>query len=733
MTGFPGASDVTVFFSRSTTVSSADRAVCHGTTDGKGSFSCPSADTIPATSQPGSPPASVFYYTANDTNSCVNCPSTAVRLFPELVLAPDGAAFNQQVNGLGTGFASDSNLSVTISCSAVGIHSGSTDTSGSFTFNFIVQSGQCTPGLYAVTATDNAGFSDTARFILGTHIIPTPDHGIARDQTGAISGTDVTIDGFVFGQNSNVVITFDGRQVTAVKADANGGFEVHITVPEALGGTANARITATDNGNRCSGNTACSASAQFTVLPWTALSISTGTVGTQVSVEGSGFGNINDPSTTIASHTFDVRYCGTNAGSNTLVRVPFRPDNVPLDQSGICSTISVVPLSGSPEPNRLGTPTQWTVYTTGSDASVASGTFSNLGSFKTGFTVPESWGGYHPVSANELNSLSQIVRSSFNGQLFRITPTVSISPNSAQSGKIVTLSGTGFFQWEKYTTQISGQPAQTVTESAGVVIDFGPFARYVDQAHFIMNGQVDSAWAQDLYRPVALNARGTIIYWDSLFNRPGGVSGESQFLRVPSSETTTNADGSSTASMTITGYRFEMSTPTYDTNEAATSSFTLSNPVVPQINNHTTDAMNSVNGQISSAMQAINSNVNAQISSAMSMINGHVDSQISSAMSAINTHVDGQISSAMSAINTHTDAQISSAMSAVNSHIDSQVSSALSSVNSHTDSQVASLSSSVSSLPQSSITYVIAALAGIAALAAVASTLIVSRRLKVAG
>jgi hypothetical protein len=616
-------------------------------------------------------------------------------------------------------------------------------------------------------------FSDTARFILGTHIIPTPDHGIAKDQTGAISGTDVTVDGFVFTQNSNVVITFDGRQLTTVKADTNGGFEVHITVPEALGGTATARLTATDNGNRCSNNTACTASAAFTVLPWIALSTNTGTVGTQISVEGSGFGNINDPSTTIASHTFDVRYCGTNAGSNTLVKVPFRPDNVPLDQAVACSTISV-----SPESNRLGTPTQWTVYTTGSDASVGSGAFSTLGSFKTSFTAPESWGGYHPVSANELNSLSQIVGSSFNGQLFRITPTVSITPSSAQSGKLVTLGGTGFFQWEKYTTQISGQPAQTFTESAGVVIDFGPFARYVDQAHFIMNGQVDSAWAQDLYRPVALNARGTIIYWDSLFNHPGGVNGESQFLRVPVSDTTTNPDGTSTASMTITGYRFEMSNPKYDTREAATSSFTLSNPEVPQINNHTTDsvngavgtikdnigsamtainaytkdqvgsAMSMINGhvdaQVGSAMTAINAYTKDQVGSAMSMINGHVDSQVSSATSAVNGHVDSQISSATSSVNGHVDSQVSSATSSVNSHTDAQITSAISSVNSHadaatstvnthTDAQVASLSSSVSSLPQSSSTYVIAALAAIAAIAAVASTLIVSRRLKVAG
>jgi hypothetical protein len=379
------------------------------------------------------------------------------------------------------------------------------------------------------------------------------------------------------------------------------------------------------------------------------------------------------------------------------------------------------------------------------------------------------------VFANELNSLGQVARSSFNGALFRITPTVSITPSSAQSGKIVTLAGTGFFQWEKYTTQTGGQPAQSFTETAGVVIDFGPFARYVDQAHFIMNGQVDSAWAQDLYRPVALNARGTIIYWDSLFNRPGGVSGESQFLRVPSSET---AGADSTASMAITAYRFEMSTPLYDTREAATSSFTLTNPVVPQINSHTTDsvngAMNSINGQISSAMSSINAYTNAQVNSAMSMINGHVDERVSSAMSAINTHVDAQVSSAMSAINIHTDAQVSSAMSAINTHVDAQVSSAMSAinihtdaqvssamsainshtdaqvssaissvnnhvdtaastVNSHTDNQVAPLSSSVSSLPQSSITYVIATLAGIAALAAVASTLIVSRRLKVAG
>jgi hypothetical protein len=729
-TGFPGGTDITVFFSTSTTVSSTDRVVCQGTTDGRGSFSCPTVDTIPATAQSGSTPATVFHYIANDTTSCGNCPSTAVNLFPLLVLTPDGAAFNQQVNGQGTGFAPNSSLSVTISCSA-SIHSGGTDSSGSFTFNFVIQSGQCIPGIYTITAKDGSGFSDTARFVLGTHIITTPDHGIATDGA-TISGTDVTIDGFVFSQNSNVVITFDGQQVGSIKADSNGGFEVHITVPEALGGTANARITATDNGNRCSGNTACSASAAFMVLPWITTSANTGAVGTSVTVEGSGFGNINDPAGTISSHSVSVLYCGANASSSTLVHVSFLPDKIPLDQAQACNTISVIPLSGPPAPNRLGTSTQWTVYTIGSDVSVATGTFTNLGSFKTSFSSPESWGGYHTVSANEINSNNQVVRSGTNGALFRITPTVSITPSKAPSGQLVTLSGTGFFQWEKYTTQTGDQPAQTFTESAGIVIDFGASARYVDQAHFILNGQVDTAWFQDLYRPVALNSRGTIIYWDSLFNRLGGVNGESQFLRVPSSDAM-NADG--TTLLTITGYRFEMSNPEYDTREATTSSFTLSNPAV----SHTNDAMNTIDNniqnvgtQVTNGVASINGNING----AVTTINGNVNDAMNSINGNVNgavTTINGKVSDATSSINTHVDGQISSAMSSINTHTDSQVSSALSSVNSHTDSQVASLSSNVSSLPQTPITYVIATLAAIAAVAAVASTLVVSRRLKVAG
>jgi hypothetical protein len=746
-TGFLSVEDVTLSFTSDRTGTVFGRQIDGPfLSDGKGTFTF--TDTIPATPQLRSAPPdfSNYYYRANDTG-CTGgtCPtSTAVELHPLITLNPDHAAFEQQVNGMGAGFAPNAPVTVILTCapSFPSLHTGQSDPTGSFQFSFtILRTTQLSPGFCPVTATDSHGYSDTTRFILGTFIIPTPDKGIATHNTGKIQGTDVSLQGFVFSKNAHVSIKFDGTTIATTTTDANGDFTTDFVVPEAFGGTGD-RIIATDDGTRCNGGTAaCSAPASFTVVPWIAISASNGPVGTQVAISGTGFGSV----TTLTQGTIDVRYCGANGGQATLVKVPFAPDKIAFDQGMTCSTISVVSLTS---PSRtLGISTAWTVTTTGSEITLGtvSADSNHPGTFQLSFSAPESWGGYHPVFANELNSLGLVQRSSFKGALFRITPTVSITPSSAQSGKIVTLAGTGFFQWEKYTTQTGDQPVQSFTESAGVVIDFGPFARYVDQAHFIMNGQVDSAWAQDLYRPVALNARGTIIYWDSLFKVPGGVSGESQFLRVPSSETT-NADG--TASMTITGYRFEMSNPTYDTREATTSSFTLSNPEVPQINNHTTDSVNGAVGTIKDnigfAMTAINTYTKDQVGSAMSMINGHVDARVGSAMTAINAYTKDQIGSAMSMINGHVDSQVSSATSSVNGHTDAQITSAISSVNSHadtatstvnshTDNQVASLSSSVSSLPQSSITYVIATLAGIAALAAVASTLIVSRRLKVAG
>jgi hypothetical protein len=306
----------------------------------------------------------------------------------------------------------------------------------------------------------------------------------------------------------------------------------------------------------------------------------------------------------------------------------------------------------------------------------------------------------------------------------------------------MTLTGTGFMWWEHFTTNTPG-----ITSTNNVyrlVFDIGRSTGYISEAKHILNGQRDASWDAGFYLPVALNQKGTIVYWDYKLEDhtgtvpAGGSLGQigSPFVKAPSLQPGDN---------TLVAYRLTLgSLPTPDTSEKATTTLSIKSAELDATGNAKTDLIShldksiadtatdiksNVNAMINSAMSAINTHVDAQVSSAMSMINGHVDGQVSSATSAINTHLDGQVSSAMSAVNSHTDAQISSAISSVNGHADT----ATSSVNSHTDSQVASLSSSVSSLPQSSITYVIATLAAIAAIAAVASTLIVSRRLKVAG
>jgi hypothetical protein len=182
---------------------------------------------------------------------------------------------------------------------------------------------------------------------------------------------------------------------------------------------------------------------------------------------------------------------------------------------------------------------------------------SPKGSFEATFSIPESWGGYHPIWVNWIPEvLGKYGSIRPNEQIFRVLPTVSLSPSNGVSGQYVTLSGTGFSKFEYYRKWTQGitvpedfqtnneahviypsliQPETGVQsysrEDTSLVIDFGLDLRYVDESHYILNGEASSEWHEDLYRPFTVDAMGTVIYMDTLHETVGSIG--SPFLQVP--------------------------------------------------------------------------------------------------------------------------------------------------------------------------------------------------------
>jgi hypothetical protein len=803
-TGFNSVESVTLFFSQGTVPSSAlngERALGQFLTDGHGTF--PFSDLIPPTPQFASPPASIYNYVANDTvltgpsclgaSSSSGCASHGLALNPLLTLTPDHAPLTQQVSALGQGFSANlrqGGITVLLQGGSLAtpitlLSTGSTDLTGSFTVVFNIPSG-VRPGSYIVNATDSHSFIALARLILGTHILTCPGEecppsvaqGIARNQHGEIRGTIVTIHGLVFTANSMVQVMFDGSTIVIATADSNGDFVTNIEIPEAAGGSGQ-RISAIDNAH-----SPRTASAPFTVVPWIKLDSQNGQVGsTAVTVWGSGF-----PSNTMAANA-DVRYCGLNAGGDTLS---------PALPGSACPTISVFGLDSQ---RRIGTATTWTVFTTGdtsggASTDVASGVaLDTLGSFTAHFNVPESWGGPHPITADAVDSTGiTVVSTSINSLIFRVLPLISMDPQSGQRDRVVTLSGQGFSQWEHFITNIGTPQQNEVIHQTSLVVDFGPIQRYIDQAHFILNGQVDLAWAQNLYTPIALNPSGTIIYFDSLFQRVGSTG--SQFVKIPSLEP---ADG-----YTITAYYFTMSSPNYckDPTQCDTSSlnFNVTSPEIQRINDHTDSAVNnmilpmldkinanvntvfkevdtiggnimsdldnSVKPFITSATAGVTHDVNANTNIARDNINANVGLMTAGVTHDVNantniardninanvglmtagvTHdVNANTNTVRDNVNANTNTATAGVTSAVNSVLNTKasqdsVNSLSSSVNNlqgsvNTAAQgVSSLQTNLPQTVQTPLGYVIVVLAAIAAIASIGAVFITSRRLKVAG
>ncbi len=241
----------------------------------------------------------------------------------EIALSPTKGTVGTEVDIDGKDFNGREYITVEYDGEEIDIDSGDgeTDSSGAFISTILIP--ESTAGKHTITVTDETGSENEAEF--------TVEPEMTVDPTKAAPSDKVAVEGTGFGDEVEVSIELDGDEVATGGTDSYGSFKVTLTVPSKSPGTYNLEARDEDR-NRDTAN--------FTIAAGIDLSLTSGNVGSKVTINGAGF----------------------------------RPN-------------STVTITYAPEPDPVATPV--------ADAN---------GKFSATFTVPRSKGGAHVITATDGSS-----------------------------------------------------------------------------------------------------------------------------------------------------------------------------------------------------------------------------------------------------------------------------------------------------------------------------------------
>jgi hypothetical protein len=403
--------------------------------------------------------------------------------------------------------------------------------------------------------------------------IKNTDPCFLQNQSVGRVGSNVKFDVLTgFKPTSTVTVYFGTIPVGSATTDTFGGFTLTFQVPKVPRNasiidpskTLPYTIKVTDG--------VITNTTNFTVIPWMWIDKKEGFVGDQVTVTGKGFAG---------SAIVNVFYRDVSFGA------------VPVPDWALEWSEEAVKFVWKPYLDDLVLGTA----TTGSD-----------GTFTFTFTVPESYGGFHPIFGKEVTSG---VRS---GWMPGVTPPPKPSDPAEPDPKVATYPQATFFKvntkvWTEQTAGLSGQyitikasglplpeysskaydcrTKVTITDEHNwtLAIDFGPNKYWVFEKGFILNNEFDYAWASKLYLPFAYYFNhtdptspvwnGTLCWLDA----QGQYHEGSQFLKVPAL---------SPGNYEISIYQFNMQTHKDENQYKATTSFmVLKDPIYVRVNTGT--------------------------------------------------------------------------------------------------------------------------------------------------
>ncbi|MBI4284614.1 MAG: IPT/TIG domain-containing protein [Chloroflexi bacterium] len=311
-----------------------------------------------------------------------------------------------------------------------------------------------TAGAHAIDASGNITSAATI-----TGLTFTTGASISASRTTGPPGTSVTITGSGFGAGeTGIVVTYDGTALTPnLTASAQGGWSTTITIPPSTAGShtidaAGAITTAT-----------AIADITFTTTPTIAISRTSGTVGSPLTVSGSGFG-ANETGIVV---TLDGSSLGSGVsasaqgGWSTNVVLPAAASGPHIiDARGTTTlgasvsdlTFNVLPLvtinrvSGSPGTSVTVTGSGFGASESGitvtfDGTTVASGITANAqGGWTANLSIPASISGPHTIDTFGTTTAVTSVQD----VSFTVGPSIVISRTSGSPGNMVTVTGAGF-------------------------------------------------------------------------------------------------------------------------------------------------------------------------------------------------------------------------------------------------------------------------------------------------
>ena len=226
----------------------------------------------------------------------------------EISIDPEEGVVGTEVEISGSDFGVRENIRIEYDGTEVAIGSGDDETSSSGAFDASIAIPASTAGDHTITVIGEDSDTEVeATFTVEPEITISPTSGSA--------GVPVTISGTGFGDRSDVTIFLGNDEVATKTTDRYGSFEVTFNVPVLGPGTY--EIVAEDEDDN-------SGTAEFTIASSGSISSTTGNIGTELTISGSGF---------IASRKVTVKYDTTPVATATA------------DASGDFSATFTVPQS----------------------------------------------------------------------------------------------------------------------------------------------------------------------------------------------------------------------------------------------------------------------------------------------------------------------------------------------------------------------------------------------------
>jgi len=191
-----------------------------------------------------------------------------------ITIKPEKGPVGTRVEIKGLGFDKNKDIKLEYDGDDIDIASGDDDTDSKGKFTCKIDIPESIAGDHTITA-EFGGEKGEAEFTVEPDITISPTSGIVGDS--------VEVTGTGFGDEVDVYIDFDGDEVDITgddETDEDGNFEASFDVPSVGPGSYDVEAE-DDDGN--------SADAEFTIAIYAEMSPTTGNVGTQVTVSGTGF------------------------------------------------------------------------------------------------------------------------------------------------------------------------------------------------------------------------------------------------------------------------------------------------------------------------------------------------------------------------------------------------------------------------------------------------------------